>query len=191
MNYDYKRLHDYALWYYFRYYPSDRRLLQKLQEKGNKEDSEKVFQKIEHLLKEDEIIHSKVDNYIYKNKNYNYIRQKMFLKLFPKEKVERYLDIYKASGKSLLDEEFLKKRIEAYIGKGKSRQYIGIKLWETPEDKQKCKDLLDQYFFEGESKNILFQYKKLKKKYPREKIIQKLIGQWFRYDDIKWVINEL
>jgi len=38
-----ERLKDYALWYYFRYYPSNARLVQKLNEKGSQEDAEKVF----------------------------------------------------------------------------------------------------------------------------------------------------
>jgi len=66
------RLKDYALWYYFRYYPSNARLLQKLHEKWKAEDAKHVFSEIKNLLEEDEIIKAKIDNYIFRNKNYRY-----------------------------------------------------------------------------------------------------------------------
>lgn len=122
--YSQQRLKDYALWYYFRYYPSNNRLLQKLREKGSTENTEQVFKDILHLMQEDEIIKAKIDNYIFRNKNYRYIRQKMREKLFNSEKVESYLEKYINSGESILDENFLRKKIENYISKGKSRYYI-------------------------------------------------------------------
>jgi len=93
-NYSFQRLKDYALWYYFRYYPSNKKLLRKLEEKGSQEDAQKVFQEIKHLLQEEQIIAAKIDNYIFRNKNYRYIRQKMTEKLFPKDRVENYLEKY-------------------------------------------------------------------------------------------------
>ena len=86
-----QRLKDYALWYYFRYYPSNARLLQKLNEKWETEDAQKIYWEILNLTQEDEIIKAKIDNYIFRNKNYRYIRQKMREKLFPSEKTESYL----------------------------------------------------------------------------------------------------
>jgi hypothetical protein len=53
-----------------------------------------VFREIEHLTQEDEIITAKIDNYIFRNKNYRYIRQKMREKLFSSEKIESYLEKY-------------------------------------------------------------------------------------------------
>jgi hypothetical protein len=43
--YDFQRLRDYALWYYFRYFPSNKRLQIKLQEKSRHEPelAPKVF----------------------------------------------------------------------------------------------------------------------------------------------------
>ena len=69
--YSFQRLKDYALWYYFRYYPSNARLLQKLREKGSKTDSVQVFSDIKHLLQEEEIIKAKIDNYNFKKNIYN------------------------------------------------------------------------------------------------------------------------
>jgi len=45
-------------------------------------------------------------------------------KLFPSERVESYLEKYVNSGESILDENFLRKKIENYSAKGKSRYYI-------------------------------------------------------------------
>ena len=195
--YSCQRLYDYALWYYFRYYPSNARLLQKLTEKGSEEDTQKVFQSISHLLQEEQIIASKVDNYIFRNKNYRYIRQKMWEKLFESEKVESYLEEYTTSGKSLLTEDFLRRKIEILISKGKSQRYISTKLWETPEDREKLGPLLNEYFKDWEWENIKKEYEKIIFRNPKllqswyekkQKIIQKLIAKWFHYREIKNLI---
>ena len=188
--YTFQRLKDYALWYYFHYYPSNARLQQKLREKGSEEDSKKVFDDIEHLLQEDQIIASKIDNYIFRNKNYRYIRKKMREKLFPGEKVEANLEKYIIFWKSLLNKDFLRRKIEILISKGKSRYYIYHKLWETREDREVLDVLLNEYFQEGEKENIIREYEKLKSKFQKEKIIQKLISKWFRYDEITRVLGE-
>jgi len=184
-----QRLKDYALWYYFRYYPSNKRLLQKLNEKWEHADALSVFWDIKHLLQEDQIIASKIDNYIFRNKNYRYIRQKMREKLFPIEKTEVYLEKYLENWKSILDESFLRKKIEILISKGKSRYYIFQKLWETKWDREVLEILLEEYFPDWESENIQREYEKLKTKYDKQKIIQKLIAKWFRYDEIKLIIQ--
>ena len=91
-------LRDYALWYYFRYYPSNTRLENKLFEKSSdRELSKAVIDSIFHLLQEDQILASKIDNYVYRNKNYRYIENKMREKLFPSEKVQAYLEKYRSS----------------------------------------------------------------------------------------------
>jgi len=159
--------------------------LQKLREKGSEHDSEKIFWEIKHLLQEDQIIASKIDNYIFRNKNYRYIRQKMREKLFPGEKVESYLEKYLESWESILDEGFLRRKIEILISKGKSRYHIFQKLGETKLDREKLEILLEEYFPDWEWENISREYEKLKNKYPREKIIQKLIAKWFKYDEVK------
>ncbi len=203
MNYSPQRLRDYALWYYFRYYPSDGRLLQKLREKGTEDYALQVFSDIKHLLQEDEILASKIDNYIYRNKNYRYIEQKMHQKLFPKDKIQDYLKKYKQSWKSLLDENFLRRKIQNYLAKGKSRRYIFMTLGETSEDKEKLNLLLDEYLTDGESENIEKELEKTKHKFTsnpslikrgeftqkwKQQIIQKLLAKWFCYDEVKKVL---
>jgi len=191
-----QRLKDYALWYYFRYYPSNGRLLQKLREKWTDEDAQKIFSEIENLLQEDEIIKAKIDNYIFRNKNYRYIRQKMREKFFPLDKTEAYLEKYLNSGQSILDESFLRKKIENYAAKGKSRYYIFQTLWETKLDREKLAILLEEYFPNWESENIRREYDKIISSKPellssrewKQKITQKLISKWFKYDEIKNII---
>lgn len=189
-----QRLKDYALWYYFRYYPSDARLIQKLKEKGDHNDAIQVYRDISHLLQEDGIIASKIDNYIFRNKNYRYIRQKMREKLFPSEKTEMYLEKYINSWESLLSEDFIRRKIDIFITKGKSRQYIFQKLWETKQDKEILENILEEYFPNWEWENIKKEYEKIISRSPklltsgfewRQKITQKLISKWFKYDEIK------
>lgn len=184
-----KNLKDYALWYYFRYYPSNKKLLQKLNEKGTSDDATSTYKEVEHLLQEENIVKAKIDNYIFRNKNYKYIRQKMAEKLFTKELIEKYLSIYINSWESLLKEDFLRRKISNYIQKGKSKSYILYTLWETRKDREKITLLLEDYWELYENESILKEYNKIQNKYPREKIIQKLIAKWFRYDEIKRALS--
>lgn len=55
-----KRLQHYALWYYFKYFPSNTRLKQRLYKKATCEDVAQVFSNIEHLLNEKLIIETKI-----------------------------------------------------------------------------------------------------------------------------------
>ena len=126
--YNYQRLKNYAEWYYFRYYPSNKKFLQKLEEKGSREDAEKIYTEMEEFLVEDRTLEALIENYIHRNKNYRYIVSKMREKLFPQEKVEKYLEKYKESGKSLLREDYLIRKIENFLQKGKSKNYIFQKL---------------------------------------------------------------
>ncbi len=100
--YNFQRLNNYAQWYYFRYYPSNARLLKKLEEKGSKQDAQRIFQDMQHLFQEDTILEATIENYIFRHKNFRYIEQKMREKLFPTEKVKCYLQKYKDEDSSIL-----------------------------------------------------------------------------------------
>ena len=91
-------------------------------------------------------------------------------------------------GKSILDENRLFKKIENYKQKWKSKNYIRQKLIERSEDKILVEKFLDEIFYENdEFENLKKEYEKIHKRYDRNKIIQKLLVKWFRYDDIKKV----
>lgn len=113
----------------------------------------------------------------------------MFQKWFPKESVEEYLEKYTESWESILDADFLLRKIDTYARKWKSKRFIFQTLSETPEDREVLEWLLDKYFIDGESENIEKHYEKLSVKYKKEKIIQKLLEKWFQYDEIKKVIE--
>lgn len=183
--YSFEQLKNYSFWYYNRYFPSNQKLLEKLQEKGREDDAQKIYSEMKPFLQEDSILKSVVESYIAKNKNYRYIQQKLREKKFPLEKIHMYLEPYKISGESLLSKDFLRNKIENYIQKWKSRRYIEQKLWETAADRENLTETFEQYFWNTENEAILKEYSKLEPKYPRPKIIQKLLAKWFRYDDIK------
>ncbi len=117
-------------------------------------------------------------------------------KLFPNDKIQKYLEPLLESWESILDENWLCKKIENFASRGKSRSYIFYKLWETAADREVLEKLLDVYFPAWEHENIQKEYDKiisskpelLKTKEWKQKITQKLISKWFKYDEIKRVI---
>ena len=115
--YTFSQLKNYAEWYYFRYFPSNARLLQKLREKGDEDDVQKVFAYMLPLTQEPAIIETKIEGYIARNKNFSYIEEKMLEKLFPADQIQKYLKKYKECGKSLYRESYLRKKIETYFEK--------------------------------------------------------------------------
>ena len=202
LKYNYQRLKNYAEWYYFCYYPSNEKFFKKLCEKWELSDAEKIYAEMEEFLVEDRTLETIIENYIHRNKNYRYIASKMREKLFSVEKVEKYLEKYRESWESLLREEYLIRKIENFLQKGKSKNYIFQKLWETPEDKELLEHIFQKYFYEWEDDALRREYEKIKdwveRKYsslwPREqeqKIIQKLIAKGFSYDAIKKMLKNL
>lgn len=197
MNYNNENtLRDYALWYYFRYYPSNKRLEQKLLEKSdNIELTKTVIDSIFHLLLEDKILPAKIDNYIYRNKNYRYIEQKMREKLFPMEKVTEYLEKYRSSWESLLKDDFLERKIKIFKQKGKSNTYIINKFWETKLDREKLEKMLEWYWddeaLKKELDKILSRSTKVNlESYEwKQKVVEKLIRKGFKYGDIKKLLT--
>jgi len=154
----------------------------------------RVFSDIEHLLEEDKIIESKIKNYIFRNKNVSYIRLKMIEKSFPRQKIEKFLveDIWIDDG-SLLNKDFLLKKIENYRQKGKSKLYIKNKLVDRKEDKSIVEECLNEVFWDDwELKALKKEYDKLQLSLSiekdKQKIIQRLLSKWFCYDDIKKVL---
>jgi hypothetical protein len=81
MKYTYETLKNYALWYYFRYFPSNKVLFDKLNEKTEDHElSKKVYKNIEHLLNEKQVIEDKIRLYLMRNKNLRYIKLKLLEK---------------------------------------------------------------------------------------------------------------
>lgn len=147
-----QKIVDYAIWYYMKYYPSPRKLTQKLIEKfGEKSENWKKYW----WIWQEEI---------------DYILQ---------EKL-----------RNILQEEFvIESKIRTYKNKWKSQMYIKQKLFERWEDKELIEKYLLEAFSEWELEQLQKEYDKLSWKYEKQKILEKLYRKWFKYDDIKKVIE--
>lgn len=200
-----QKIVDYAIWYYLKYFPSKKALEKKLFEKfwpnsekwkvywwiWEKEIDFILNQKMSSIIFEEEVAKSKIRNYIEKNKNFSYIKTKMFQKYFDKELVLLILrEEYNFENETLLNEEKLKKRIILLKQKGKSKNYIKNKFLERSQDKDLVENILSEVFCDWELENLKKEYEKIKNKwFDKQKIFQKLFSKWFNYEDIKRVIS--
>ena len=200
-----QKIVDYAIWYYLKYFPSKKALEKKLFEKfwpnsekwkvywwiWEKEIDFILNQKMSSIIFEEEVAKSKIRNYIEKNKNFYYIKTKMFQKYFDKELVLLILrEEYNFENETLLNEEKLKKQIILLKQKGKSKNYIKNKFLERSQDKDLVKNILSEVFCDWELENLKKEYEKIKNKwFDKQKIFQKLFSKWFNYEDIKRVIS--
>ena len=200
-----QKIVDYAIWYYLKYFPSKKALEKKLFEKfWSNSEKWKIYwwiwgkeidfilnQKMSSIIFEEEVAKSKIRNYIEKNKNFSYIRTKMFQKYFDKELVLRILrEEYNFENETLLNEEKLKKQIILLKQKGKSKNYIKNKFLERSQDKDLVENILSEVFCDWELENLKKEYEKIKNKlFDKQKIFQKLFSKWFNYEDIKRVIS--
>lgn len=155
-----QKIIDYAIRYYLRYYPSPNKLRLKLKMKFWPE-SEKG--KKYWWISEEEI------NYILNEKLKNIIQE----------------------------EEVIQSKIRVYIGKWKSKLYIKQKLFERQEDRDLIEQYLEEAFIEWELELVQKEYDKIKDKIKvglteyekKQKIVEKLMRKWFKYDDIKIVMS--
>ena len=200
-----QKIVDYAIWYYLKYFPSKKALEKKLFEKfwpnsekwkvywwiWEKEIDFILNQKMSSIIFEEEVAKSKIRNYIEKNKNFSYIKTKMFQKYFDKELVLLILrEEYNFENETLLNEEKLKKQIILLKQKGKSKNYIKNKFLERSQDKDLVENILSEVFCDWELENLKKEYEKVKNKwFDKQKIFQKLFSKWFNYEDIKRVIS--
>lgn len=200
-----QKIVDYAIWYYLKYFPSKKALEKKLFEKfwpnsekwkvywwiWEKEIDFILNQKMSSIIFEEEVAKSKIRNYIEKNKNFSYIKTKMFQKYFDKELVLLILrEEYNFENETLLNEEKLKKQIILLKQKEKSKNYIKNKFLERSQDKDLVENILSEVFCDWELENLKKEYEKIKNKwFDKQKIFQKLFSKWFNYEDIKRVIS--
>lgn len=87
------------------------------------------------------------------------------------------------------EQEVIKSKIRVYKLKWKSKLYIKQKLFERQENKELIEEFLEEAFLDWEFETLLKEYDKLKDKFERQKVIEKLIRKWFRYDDVKRVVE--
>lgn len=189
----YQRGKDYTLWYYFRYYPSINKLKRKLREKtlNNHELIEKIFDEVWHLFNDLPVLESKIENLLFRNKNIKYIKTNLLQKEFNKEDIEKILESFTTPWESVLNENFLYKKIIQLKNKNKSIQYIKNKLIEQPEDKIIVEKIINEIYTDNwEDEVIKKEYEKLlDKNFEQQKIIQKLLQKWFNYWWIKKILK--
>lgn len=192
MKYNFDTLKNYSLWYYFKYFPSSKRLLEKLNEKSDDlELSNKVFENIKYLINEEQVIWDKIRLFLLRNKNLKYIKLKLIEKWFDKFLVQEILQKdFLEEWKSLLNEKSLYIKIENYKNAWKSINYIKQKLIERSEDRELVENILQTLFENWEETSIKKEAEKLLKKYDKSKVMQKLVGKGFRYDDVRRVLND-
>lgn len=147
-----QKIVDYSIWYYLKYYPSPRKLTQKLYDK--------FWEKSENWQKYGWIWQEEID-YILQEKLRNIIQE----------------------------EEVIQSKIRTFKNKWKSKLYIKQKLFERQEDKDLIEKYLQEAFIEWEIELVKKEYEKIKDKCDKQKIIQKLFRKWFKYDDIKKVLE--
>ena len=188
----YQRGKDYTLWYYFRFFPSINRLKEKLKEKtqNNTELIELIFKDTLHLFNDINVLDSKVQNLLFRNKNKNYIITNLLQKKFLKEDITKTLGKYTQEGESILTRSFLERKIEILKSKNKSKQYIKNKLIEQPEDRELVEKIINEIFWEdSDNEAMKYEFSKLKdKNIDQQKIIQRLLWKWFKYSDIKTIL---
>lgn len=160
-----QKIVDYAIWYYLKYYPSPRKLTQKLLEKfGEKSENGKKYggiwqeeieyiltEKLRNIIQEDEVIQSKIRSFKNKWKSKLYIKQKLFERQENRELIEKYL------GEAFIEWEW--EQLEMEYSKLKKKISPNVIVWSN------------EYKIEN------------------QKIIEKLCRKWFKYDDVKRVVG--
>lgn len=195
-----QKIIDYAIWYYLRYYPSTKKLSQKLEEKfGCNSQKWKIYgwiqekeiqfilkEKLKNIIQEHEVCRSKINNLIQKNKNIIYIKNNLRQKLFDWDMVEEILQQdFQSQEYSLLIPEKVEKKIGELKRKWKSILYIKNKLIERELDKELVENLIFQFFPNWDFENLQVQYQKIQWKYGKQKSVEVLMRKWFNYWDIK------
>ena len=157
-----QRIIDYSIRYYLRYYPSPKKLEQKLRmkfwpdsEKWKKywwitdEEIEYILsEKLRNIIQEIEVIQAKIRSYKNKWKSKLYIKQKLYERLENRDLIEQYLE-----------EAFIEWELEL-----------------VQKEYEKIKDKLN-------NKKDLTEFEK------KQKLIERLMRKWFKYDDIKNVVE--
>lgn len=89
------------------------------------------------------------------------------------------------------EDEVIKSKIRVFKERGKSKLYIRNKLFERFEPKELIELYLGEAFINWEEENLRIEYEKLEQKWlEKQKIFERLIRKWFRYDDVKSMINK-
>lgn len=185
----YIELHNYAEWYYTKYFPSKRFLLDKLERKC--EDGEivkKVMESLDSLIVEEKNIQSRVHEYIWQGKTAQYIRTKLLVKKFDKILIQLALEEEKDV---LKDPENYRSQIEQAIRRWEQK-WVSKKIltYALCTKYSESKGIIDEMLSDYDDTSILQKKApELLKKYSQEQVTAKLCQKGFSFSDIYTVLR--
>lgn len=188
---DPEKLKEYAIFYYTKYFPSKEKLRRKLLEKNkNTEVINSILEKLSTLINDNWLLENKIINFISNWKNFQYIRNNLTTKWFNKDDIERILSLHTNEDESLLSHDKTRNKIIGLFRSWKSIQYIKQKFIENPNDEILVNEIIEELSNNEENdpeiigiKKYLSEYQK--KWFDKQKIIQKLMLKWFKYNKFK------
>lgn len=147
-----------------------------------------VYQSIEHLMQEREVLDAKIKNYLWKNKNIFYIKNNLRAKKFETNMIQELLEENVDISKSVLSESFIVKKIQNYISKNKSKNYIKNTLIERKEDREVVENMLEKLYTRDIEYKIIYARREKIWNLDSQKLIKKLIWEGFSYEVIQELI---
>lgn len=190
---NFDKLKNYGIKYSQKYFPSYKKLLNKLIEKSKNE--ELSLSVLEYLMTHNIQLTDKIlidnyfNNYLLIWKNYNKIKELLTKKWFEKSDIDNKINKSKDDTQwSLLDPFILTKKIERLLKSWKSEFYIKNKLADTKYDLELINEILLELNFDNKDVMIKEINKLKNKNLDKQKIIQRMFSKWYNYDDFKYLI---
>lgn len=185
----YKRLRNYAEWYYTKYFPSKKMLYEKLIAKcEDAELVERVMSDLGSLIVEKENIESRVHSLLSQGKTTRYIRQKLLQKKFDPDIINQ---TFSDEEETIKNPETYRAQIEKSIQKGSQKGAPKKSLqYELRMKYSDAKDLIDELLAEYHDLDILQKKApELLRKYSQEQVMSKLSQKGFKISDIYTVLR--
>ncbi|MDD2486745.1 MAG: RecX family transcriptional regulator [Candidatus Gracilibacteria bacterium] len=183
---DPKILKNYAIWYYNRYFPSISKIRKKLISKNGDGDLvDRIMNELGNIFKEEDIITDIIKNQIYRGKTIRYMRQNLLAKEFSKELIDKLIKEYSDSDEIDANQSrTIRNKIE-FLKDTKSKRIILQNLMNSGYSKDLIEDIMNEIEFNEE--NLLGkEIEKIRKTgVSKEKMIKKLLGKGFKYEDIR------
>ena len=183
-----QQLRAYGEKYYHKYLPSSVKLLKQLQTKCKISTVvTKVFEELLPILNDAALADSLTLKHAQKGKGAFEIRNILTKKLFPKSVIEQALKIFEKETLSVADDSLLSSQINRMRRNGKSSRAILQKYRGSIYPKETIQRLMDDASeVDSDEKILKNEIDKLtRKKVEKKKIIQRLLGKGFSYQDIK------
>ena len=181
-------LFAYAEKYYQKYLPSSCKLKKQLETKcDDVAIATKVFEEILPRLNDAKIAISLANKEARKGKGAFEVRSALSKKLFPKNIIEQALKIFVKENQIEVDDSALAAQVKKMRAKGKSTREILQKYKNSIYTKEQVQKVVEQASEDKPEDEILKNEidKLIRKKVETKKIIQRLLGKGFLYQEIK------